>query len=53
MWIVGNTHTHTHKQYRELPQVLDRFKPDMVVYNAGTDILEGDPLGILDITPKV
>ena len=25
----------------------------MVVYNAGTDILEGDPLGILDITPEV
>ena len=25
----------------------------MVVYNAGTDILKGDPLGVLDITPEV
>eukprot|EP01112_Ceratiomyxa_fruticulosa_P016950 TRINITY_DN5196_c0_g1_i1.p1 TRINITY_DN5196_c0_g1~~TRINITY_DN5196_c0_g1_i1.p1 ORF type:complete len:390 (+),score=55.87 TRINITY_DN5196_c0_g1_i1:98-1171(+) len=25
-------------------------KPDIVYYNAGTDILEGDPLGSLDIT---
>ena len=48
-----HTHTHTHIQCRKLPQVLDSFKPDMVVYNAGTDVLEGDPLGILDITPKV
>ena len=39
--------------YRELPRALDEFKPDMVVYNAGTDILKGDPLGVLDITPEV
>ena len=39
--------------YRELPRALDEFKPDMVVYNAGTDVLKGDPLGILDITPEV
>ena len=23
------------------------FQPEMVVYNAGTDILDGDPLGLL------
>ena len=38
---------------RELPRALDDFKPDMVVYNAGTDVLKGDPLGVLDITPEV
>ena len=31
---------------------LDDFKPDLVVYNAGTDILLGDRLGKLDISPE-
>ena len=26
------------------------FKPELVVYNAGTDILEGDPLGKLRVS---
>ena len=38
---------------RDLPHALDVFEPDMVVYNAGTDVLLGDPLGALDITPEV
>ncbi|XP_009631188.1 histone deacetylase 2 isoform X2 [Nicotiana tomentosiformis] len=28
-----------------------KFDPDFVVYNAGTDILDGDPLGRLKISP--
>jgi len=24
-----------------------KFKPELVVYNAGTDVLDGDPLGRL------
>ena len=28
------------------------FRPDIVIYNAGTDILENDPLGALDISPE-
>lgn len=28
-------------------------KPDILAYNAGTDILEDDPLGHLSITPQV
>lgn len=28
-----------------------RFNPELLVYNAGTDILEGDPLGRLKISP--
>ena len=27
-----------------------KFKPDLLVYNAGTDILEGDPLGRLGVS---
>ncbi|KAF3785798.1 Histone deacetylase 2 [Nymphaea thermarum] len=28
------------------------FHPELVVYNAGTDILDGDPLGRLKVTPN-
>ena len=38
---------------RSFPKSLDTFEPDIVVYNAGTDVLIGDSLGRLDITPKV
>ncbi|KAI3835285.1 hypothetical protein MKW98_020401 [Papaver atlanticum] len=27
------------------------FKPELIVYNAGTDILDGDPLGELKVSP--
>ncbi|XP_038054443.1 histone deacetylase 11-like isoform X2 [Patiria miniata] len=37
---------------RHLKQALEEFRPDLIVYNAGTDILEGDPLGALSITPE-
>jgi hypothetical protein len=30
---------------------LNEFKPDLIIYNAGTDILVNDPLGKLDISP--
>ncbi|XP_053545370.1 LOW QUALITY PROTEIN: histone deacetylase 11 [Bombina bombina] len=31
---------------------LNEKKPDVIVYNAGTDILDGDPLGGLSISPQ-
>lgn len=34
----------------KLPSVMTSFQPDMVIYNAGTDCLEGDPLGDLSVT---
>jgi len=34
----------------ELPKAFDEFKPDFVVYNAGSDCLAGDPLGNLSLT---
>ncbi|KAJ7413183.1 Histone deacetylase 11 [Pitangus sulphuratus] len=38
---------HTHVE-----GALNEFKPDILVYNAGTDILDGDPLGGLAISPQ-
>ena len=38
---------------RGLNFALAEFRPQLVIYNAGTDILEGDPLGYLSITPEV
>lgn len=32
-----------------LKAALDDFSPDLVIYNAGTDILDGDPLGKLAV----
>lgn len=39
--------------FRGLNYALEEFQPQLVVFNAGTDILEGDPLGYLSITPEV
>jgi histone deacetylase 11 len=33
-----------------LPRALDRFRPDLVVYNAGSDVLWSDPLSRLLLT---
>ncbi|VDN23280.1 unnamed protein product [Gongylonema pulchrum] len=35
-----------------LKAALSQFRPDIIVYNAGTDCLQYDPLGLLSITPK-
>lgn len=34
-----------------LEHSLNSFHPDLLVYNAGTDIMDGDPLGNLSISP--
>lgn len=36
----------------QLPRALDEFEPQLVVYNAGTDVVVGDPLGALSIAPQ-
>lgn len=41
------------KVERNLQKALQEHPPDVVVYNAGTDILEGDRLGGLSISPQV
>ncbi|XP_060865740.1 histone deacetylase 11 isoform X5 [Metopolophium dirhodum] len=35
-----------------LIESLLKVKPDFIIYNAGTDILKGDKLGLLSITPE-
>lgn len=35
-----------------LAAVLKEFRPDAIVYNAGTDVLDGDSLGELSISPE-
>ena len=37
---------------RNLEEALQEFTPDIIIYNAGTDCLRGDPLGLLSISPK-
>lgn len=37
---------------KHIPEALDSFKPDVIAYNAGTDVLVGDPLGNLAISPE-
>ena len=37
----------------ELALALDEFPCDLIVYNAGTDCLRGDPLGRLRLSPEV
>lgn len=36
---------------RALERAFAAFTPDLLIYNAGTDVLAGDPLGMTDVTP--
>jgi histone deacetylase 11 len=38
---------------RHVDKALDEFSPEIVVYNAGTDVLDGDALGCLSISAQV
>jgi len=37
---------------RELPPAIDESSPGLVIYNAGTDVLTGDPLGGMNISAE-
>lgn len=39
--------------FRYLYESLENFKPNLIVYNAGTDILKGDPLGQMNVSVEV
>lgn len=39
--------------FSHLEEALSEFEPDLIVFIAGTDILEGDSLGLLSVTPEV
>ncbi|KAG7255864.1 hypothetical protein CRUP_019547, partial [Coryphaenoides rupestris] len=40
------------KVERHVEGTLNEMRTDIVVYNAGTDVLDGDPLGGLSISPQ-
>ena len=42
--------SYLNKVEANLAAALDEFSADFIMYNAGTDILEGDPLGCLNVT---
>ncbi len=46
------TEYYLHLIKREIPKALDAEKPDLVIYNAGTDIYEKDPLGGLAVSAE-
>ena len=35
-----------------IPDKIDQFKPEFLIYNAGTDCMENDPLGRMNLTPN-
>jgi len=45
-----NTSEYLDKLEKTLPTAIDEFKPELIVYNAGTDIFVEDHLGNLSIT---
>ena len=54
---IGVKSSHSDTYYLEkvedgLRHAFENFKPDFVIYNAGTDCMAGDPLGALRITPR-
>lgn len=43
---------YTSKLESTLGAAMDRAKPDAILYNAGTDVLDGDPLGGLHVSAE-
>lgn len=52
--LVSGTKTkeYLEKLDKALEVARNNFHPELVVYNAGTDILDGDPLGRLKVSPE-
>ncbi|KAH7288458.1 hypothetical protein KP509_31G027100 [Ceratopteris richardii] len=46
------TSAYLHQLQEELKVAKSAFHPQLIIYNAGTDILAGDPLGGLLISPE-
>jgi histone deacetylase 11 len=37
---------------KAVPKAISRFQPDLIVYNAGSDVLASDPLSSLKVSPE-
>ncbi|ERN16364.1 hypothetical protein AMTR_s00052p00062950 [Amborella trichopoda] len=46
------TEEYLERLNKELQVAQSAFDPELVIYNAGTDILDGDPLGRLKVSPQ-
>ena len=44
--------TYLEKLREAVPEAYLQFQPELVIYNAGTDCMAGDPLGRLNISPE-
>ncbi len=36
----------------ELPKAINEFRPELIIYNAGTDIFDGDPIGGMHVSAE-
>lgn len=45
-----STHYYLKILKTELPKAIAEFNPDLIIYNAGTDILEKDPFGDMNVS---
>jgi len=36
----------------KIPDAINKYRPDFIIYNAGTDCMQGDPLGNLNLNHK-
>jgi len=52
VYATDNDERYLSKLETHIPPVVESFLPDFILYNAGTDILDGDPLGGLHISDK-
>ncbi|KAM9098903.1 histone deacetylase 11 isoform 2-T2 [Sarcophilus harrisii] len=50
-WGTGDRE-YLQKVTQHVEEALKEHKPDVVIYNAGTDVLEGDPLGGLSVSAR-
>lgn len=46
------TEAYLHILTSNLPQAIDRFKPELIVFNAGSDPLQGDTFGRLEVSAQ-
>jgi len=47
-----NDDSYLQKTQTALSQSIDHFRPEFVIYNAGTDCMQGDPLGRMNLSPN-
>jgi len=49
-WVTGKVYLDTLRE--NLPKAVEEMNPDLIVYNAGTDLLEGDSEGLMSLSEE-